>query len=610
MLRQVVATAAMLITLLAVVIVWSALKTRAERADEVQIEAGTLARTAAALLNQYFGSLDAIASTLGRDPQIESLDARASTRLLKALVAEQPLLANVTLRDARGTLVASAVEAPSLTPPASEAVTEVLRTGRASASRLVIGPITKRRTVQLAYPVRNQDALVGVLIFSIELPRFETLFAGLQLPPGSVVALSDQNDLIMARSVDGEKYIGSTLDAATRGSTTAGVDADGVERFHGSATIERGPWLLSVAIPRAEVLRRLAPLWRRNIVILAIAIMAVIGLAMWIAWHAAFTLTHLQRVAHAIASGDFSPPEQKPVHGLEMAQLQASFVVMAEKLRTARQTLEQQFAQEHKMLDAMKTLQRQVVRQERLTAVGLLVNGIAHELNNPLQAILGTVELIERMPGTPPDVVESIGFVKAQSNRANDIIRSLSRFTRHGSGKIEAVDLRDVIGEVLQLRRTELASLSIDVTVETPATRPVAGVFAELEQVVLNFVVNAQQAIELTGSKTGRICIRLLDTLRRIRLEVADDGPGVPAENESKLFQPFFTTRPVGYGTGLGLSVSYGIINGSGGVIGYARNEWGGATFFFELPPAPEAGAEPAAHDGAAVLHGRVPPDV
>jgi two-component system NtrC family sensor kinase len=252
------------------------------------------------------------------------------------------------------------------------------------------------------------------------------------------------------------------------------------------------------------------------------------------------------------------------------------------------------------MLEAVQALQRQVVRQERLAAVGLLVSGVAHELNNPLQAILGGVELIERTPGVPTSVIESIAFVKAQSDRANDVIRSLARFSRHRASAPAPVDLRDVIGEVLQLRRSELASRSIDVDVESSTVRPVFAAFAEIEQVVLNFFVNAQQAIESTGRRHGRIRVRLLDTLRMIRLEVSDDGPGVPADDERKLFQPFFTTKPVGYGTGLGLSVSYGIIDANGGTTGYTRNEWGGATFFFELPPAAEI------NDGAAVLHGRV----
>jgi two-component system NtrC family sensor kinase len=441
------------------------------------------------------------------------------------------------------------------------------------------------------------------------LTRLETVFAALPLPEGSVVALADRRNLIIARSIESEKYIGSTFQTPKDPKPTSfQMDEDGIPRFHGTATIERGPWLLSVAIPRTEVIRRLAPLWRRNLSIMAVVLAFVIALTSWLSWRTAFDLRRLQDAARQIASGDLRPPEQKPVHNREMDQLQSSFVTMAEKLRDARDSLEQQFEQERKMREALETLQRQVVRQERLAAVGLLVSGVAHELNNPLQSILGTVELIEREPGLPDSVSESISFVKAQSVRANDIIRSLARFGRDRGGTPSGVDLRDVIAEVLQLRKRELAAKSIAVEIETSSIRSVFAVFSELEQVVLNFVVNAQQAIEEAGKPQGRIRIRLTDVARGVRLEVSDDGPGVRAEDEPKLFQPFFTTRSVGYGIGLGLSVSYGIIEAYGGTTGYARNEWGGATFFVELPAQP--GEMQATNDGSALLHRRVSPGI
>ncbi len=171
--------------------------------------------------------------------------------------------------------------------------------------------------------------------------------------------------------------------------------------------------------------------------------------------------------------------------------------------------------------------------------------------------------------------------------------------------------MRDVIAEVVQLRKADLEKARIALDVELFSVRKVNANFTELEQVTLNFVINAQQAIEGGQRPPGRIVIRLTDSGRKVRLEVADNGPGVKPDDEPKLFQPFFTTKPVGKGTGLGLSVSYGIIDSYGGAIGYIRNEWGGATFFFELPaadsPAPESRTT---NDRAAVLRGSVSPRV
>jgi signal transduction histidine kinase len=141
-----------------------------------------------------------------------------------------------------------------------------------------------------------------------------------------------------------------------------------------------------------------------------------------------------------------------------------------------------------------------------------------------------------------------------------------------------------VIAEVVQLRRRSIDDSGIALDVETLTTRKVYANFTEIEQVTLNFVINAQQSIEAADRRKGRILIRVFDVGKKVRLEVQDDGPGVAPQDEPKLFQPFFTTKPVGKGTGLGLSVSYGIIESYGGAIGYHGNEWGGATFYFELP--------------------------
>jgi two-component system sensor histidine kinase HupT/HoxJ len=132
-------------------------------------------------------------------------------------------------------------------------------------------------------------------------------------------------------------------------------------------------------------------------------------------------------------------------------------------------------------------------------------------------------------------------------------------------------------------------------------------VFAELQQVVLNFVINAEQAVK---NREGRhlISIRVDEGEGLGRIEVRDNGPGVPEADEPKLFQPFFTTKPVGEGTGLGLSVSYGIIESHGGTIGYRRASDGGAIFYFELPTiaghvADRAlAAERSSHESAAEL--------
>jgi signal transduction histidine kinase len=401
--------------------------------------------------------------------------------------------------------------------------------------------------------------------------------------------LADARGRVLARSRDADRYIGRATDPrpvpprdVPRTQMLKGLDD--VWRFYGNAVVDRGPWLLSVGIPTSVAIARSAPLFRRNTTIAVSAILTVLFLALGGSSLIAGGIDRIHDAVRRLAHGDLSPPARSPVPTRELAELQESFITMAANLRQAHEALDRQIEQERKTREMLQSLQRQVVRQERLAAVGLLVSGVAHELNNPLQAILGTAELLERHRELSSDALEELAFLKTQSGRAREIIRNLSRFSSQQPGPPTLLGLGEVIAEVVQLRRRDLDNSSIALDVQIDTLRKVWANFTEVEQVVLNFVINAQQAIEAAGRSNGRILIRVRDEGKKVRVEVHDDGPGVSPEDEPKLFQPFFTTKPVGKGTGLGLSVSYGIIESYGGVIGHHSNQWGGATFFFELP--------------------------
>jgi C4-dicarboxylate-specific signal transduction histidine kinase len=575
----------MLLPLIAAV-VWSAQRTRSERQQEVRDEAGAVAHTAAAHLDQYFTGLDAAASALARHPALVELDPVRCGPLFADLRQTLPLLANLVLADPAGVIRCSSE--PSAAPESAAWAADVARTMRPAVIG-VVAAATRRPGVILAYPVpADQGGAAGVLALNVDLSQLRTAFGRIPLPQGSVVTLRDTTGRILARSVDEDKYIGSAAYASPTPSapppTEERAGVDGVDRFYGNAMVERGPWVLSVGIPRSVVAGRLAPLWRRN---LAIAVGGVIGVLLVSLWTSSQMTKHLNLLRSAtqrIAAGDLTPLVREPVPNRELADLQDAFIGMAANLREARDALDHRMEQERKMNETLHSLERQVVRQERLAAVGVLVSGVAHELNNPLQAILGTAELLEREHGLNSKALEELAFLKTQSGRAREIIRNLSRFSSQQSGAPAFVDLRAVVAEVVQLRRRDLDSADITLDVEATSRRRVYANFTELEQVTLNFVINAQQAIEAAVRQKGRIAIHVFDAGRKVRLEVLDNGPGVKPEDEPKLFQPFFTTKPVGKGTGLGLSVSYGIIDSYGGAIGYRGNDWGGATFFFELP--------------------------
>jgi C4-dicarboxylate-specific signal transduction histidine kinase len=612
--RQIVAITCLLFVPFGLLVAWSADRSRAEREAELQEQSASLAAMAAAYLNQFLSAFDSMASGLVRHPAVTSLDRERCDELFATILAEQPLLLNVLLTDTQGKIEGTGLRGTEAIGNILDMpyVKDVVQMGKPVVSELTTGQLSGKPTIILAYPVfDSRRAVIGALGFGVNLERLQSVFKSIPLPESSVITVTDSASRVLARSLDAERYIGTIAESkplAPRDVAPSQVRAglDGIPRFYGNATIERGPWLLSVGIPVSVAATRLGPLWRRNLAIVFGSIATVLFLSLWLSHRLSAGLGSLRLAAQRIAGGDLSPPDREPATTLELTELQESFVAMAANLRQTHHALDHQVEQERKMREALQSLQRQVVRQERLAAVGLLVSGVAHELNNPLQAILGTAELLERERALSPEALEEIAFVKTQSGRAREIIRNLSRFSSQHSGPPSLVDLRDVIAEVVQLRGRDLANGAIVLDVDAASTRSVHANFTELEQVTLNFVINGQQSIESTGRRRGRILIRLLDTGRRIRLEVHDDGHGVTPEDEPKLFQPFFTTKPVGKGTGLGLSVSYGIIDSYGGTIGYHRNIWGGATFFFELPVADEA-ATTDRHDRASLLHGSVP---
>jgi C4-dicarboxylate-specific signal transduction histidine kinase len=446
------------------------------------------------------------------------------------------------------------------------------------------------RYAVLAYPVRDDSGEpAGALGVFINLRTLDDAFASLPLPDEAVVTIASLDGPILARSRDADRYIGTTLPGAPREGPAAPHEArglDGVDRIYAEAVADIGPWLVSAGIPMSLVVGRVASLWSRSFAILALGLAGWLIVALVLSRRLGHAVSHLDATAQRIAAGDFSPMERQAMFSREFSELQSAFALMLQRFNATRQMLDAQMTEERGIRQELESLQGQVIRQERLAAVGQLVSGVAHEINNPLQAILGFAELLQMQGDVPEGVKTDLRLIQKESARACAIIRNLALFARQQPGAAAPVRLIDVIASVAELRQRRLESEDIELQVEDRSAQHVMAVLTELQQVVLNFVVNAEQAILGSGRLPGRITIRTYDRDDRVVLEVEDTGAGVKPEDEAKLFQPFFTTKPVGQGTGLGLSISYGIIDSLGGQIGYRRAPAGGSIFYFDLPVA------------------------
>jgi len=250
-------------------------------------------------------------------------------------------------------------------------------------------------------------------------------------------------------------------------------------------------------------------------------------------------------------------------------------------------------------ITGQRLIHSKLLQTEKMAALGQLVSGIAHELNNPLTSIMGYAQLLlgRRLE---PELGADARMIYQEAERAGHIVKNLLLFAREAKPERRPVNLNEVVERTLALRSYELKIENIAVETQLDPDLPLTlADAAQMQQVILNLVVNAEQAMQ-QGRGHGHIRVRTqrLST-QRLALEVADDGPGIPPEVASRIFDPFFTTKPVGVGTGLGLSIVYGIIHEHGGEISVSSQLGQGAVFWIELPivaaPAMAPNAEEAA---------------
>jgi C4-dicarboxylate-specific signal transduction histidine kinase len=551
----------------------------------------TAMRSAAAIERELMG-LDRMARNLSNNAVFQRLDAAGVEPLLRTQRLQRPSLLEIVLVDNAGQVIGHGTGEEKFPSGWTELMSPVVHKGMR-----VVTPLQKTQSgtpyITVAYPVaETSGAIVGAVLCHLNPQLMVSTFEQLMLPEGSVVTLMEPDGRVIARNLEPERYIGQVLNAgwtADAPEPPQQLDGpDGVRRLYSEAVVASGPWLVSVGIPMSVAYQRAFSLWTRSSTILALGLSGWLVVVLVFSRRLTRSVAHLEGAAQRIASGDFSPVEPQRMPTREFEQLQLAFGHMLRRFNETRTALDAQMAEQRRMLEELQSLQRQVIRQERLAAVGQLVSGVAHEINNPLQAILGFAELLQMQANVPDEVKNDLILIQKESARACGIIRNLALFARQQTGEATRVRHGDVIASVAELRQRRLESEDIELRVEDASKQHVLAVMTELQQVVLNFVVNAEQAIVMSGRRPGRITLRTRDEGDRVILEVEDTGPGVPHDNEAKLFQPFFTTKPVGSGTGLGLSVSYGIIDSLGGHIGYRRAPAGGAIFYFDLPAASE----------------------
>ncbi len=231
-----------------------------------------------------------------------------------------------------------------------------------------------------------------------------------------------------------------------------------------------------------------------------------------------------------------------------------------------------------------RQLQQQLIQSEKLSAIGELIAGVAHELNNPLTGVMGYSQLLQLRRDLDERAKDNLAKINNLALRCQKIVQNLLSFARKQKPERSLCNINEVLERTIELRSYELQVNNIEIVrdLDRHLPRTIADSH-QLQQVFLNVVTNAEQAM-LEAHGKGRLAIRTRGGNGTIIVEIADDGPGIPETHLTRIFDPFFTTKEVGKGTGLGLSLSYGMIKEHGGNI-YARSKLGeGSTFVIEIP--------------------------
>jgi len=236
-----------------------------------------------------------------------------------------------------------------------------------------------------------------------------------------------------------------------------------------------------------------------------------------------------------------------------------------------------------KDITQMKQMERQLQQVEKLSGLGTMISGIAHELNNPLTAIMGNAELLAMKENITDREKKSFDIILQESARAAKIVNGLLTFAREHKSQRRVVNINDVVKESLGLRENNLRvnDIAVELHLSDDAPPTLADPY-QLQQVFINIINNASDALMDVGG--GKLVITTERGQRKLRVVFEDNGPGIDAENLKRLFDPFFTTKEVGKGTGLGLSIAYGIIGEHHGKIQVDSEPGRGARFTVELP--------------------------
>jgi two-component system NtrC family sensor kinase len=423
----------------------------------------------------------------------------------------------------------------------------------------------------MTIPEMGSELFLQVMIRSDRLlsiiERSEIFEAFILEPDGRFLVHKDPQMMLNRSMVNWLPKEESLPERSTLAATFEYMD-DGVEMISGYTRVEMGSLIVGAKIPKSTAYLSARSLFSSLIITSLIILLAAATISLFWSYRLTQPLVNLTEAAQEIGKGEFEV-KLNPSSRDEIGSLTASINQMAYGLREREKALEE--------------AQAALIQSEKMSAFGQLSAGIAHEVKNPLAGILGYTQLSLKKAEDDTPIYKNLKIIERETRRCNAIIENLMKFARKEKLKLKPLALNNVIEDALVLVDHQMGINHIEVIKQLADDLPGVRVDDnQLIQVLMNIMINAQQA--MAGSPGTVTVTTSSPNAGTTEIRITDTGPGMTEEVSSKIFEPFFTTKETGKGTGLGLAVTYGIINDHGGMIRVESTPGEGTTFIITLP--------------------------
>ena len=381
---------------------------------------------------------------------------------------------------------------------------------------------------------------------------------------GEVLAHPNSELVLQRSNWAGEGLVQEAIKTASAEQVAREFEQGGVEFFGAYGRVGIGRLWVLAQIPKEQALRAGKELTRRSVLFGVAILLIAFVVSIFFSRLLTAPIRALRSAAETIGQGNFDIEVKNKTRD-EIGDLADSFEGMAQ---------------------ALKQAQIQLVQSEKLAAFGQLGAGITHEVKNPMTGIIGFAQIGGRKSNDPAKVKELFAMIEREGLRCRNLLNNFLKFARASDGQREIINLNEIVRESTKIVEHQLSvnqvRMKLDLIedeMEVEANAP------ELQQVLFNLAINAQQAMP----DGGTVAFRTDADEDEVLIRVSDDGPGVPEHIQHRIFEPFFTTKASGDGTGLGLSVSFGIVKSHGGRLEVYSREGQGTTFTVRLPRAVDA---------------------